>query len=66
MGSNCMSKEDLIQLMDLLTEYNETYCEPDIKQYADIKDKSEFAVMLMVSEHKRVIEQIKEIICLNF
>ena len=55
-----MSKEDLIQLMDLLTEYSETYCEPDIK------DKSEFAVMLMVSEHKRVIEQIKEIICLNF
>ena len=54
-----MSKEDLIQLMDLLTEYSETYCEPDIKQYADIKDRSEFAVMLMVSEHKRVIEQIK-------
>lgn len=61
-----MSKEDLIQLMDLLTEYSETYCEPEVKQYSNIKDKSEFAAMLMASEHKRVIEQIKEVICLTF
>ena len=61
-----MSKEDLIKLMDLLTEYSETYCEPEVKQYTDIKDKKEFAVMLMALEHKRVIEQIKEIICLTF
>lgn len=61
-----MSKEDLIQLMDLLTEYSETYCEPEVKQYSYIKDKSEFAAMLMASEHKRVIEQIKEVICLTF
>jgi len=61
-----MSKEDLIQLMDLLTEYSETYCEPEVKQYSDIKDKSEFAVMLMASKHKRVIKQIKEVICLTF
>lgn len=61
-----MSREDLIQLMDLLTEYSETYCKPVIKQYSDIKDKSDFAVVLMASDHKRVIEQIKEIICLDF
>lgn len=61
-----MSKENLIKLMDLLTEYSETYCDPEIKKYADIKDKSQFAVMLMASEHKRVIEQIKEVICLTF
>ena len=57
-----MSREEIIQLMDLLTLYIDE-CKAERKPIGQCKTRNEFATQLMISDHIRISEQIKEVLC---
>ena len=57
-----MSREEIIQLMDLLTLYIDE-CKSEQKRYGECETKSELATQWMISNHINVAEQIKEVLC---
>ena len=59
-----MSREETIQLMDLLTLYIDD-CEKEQKRYGECETKQELAKQIMISNHIMVAGQIKEVLCFN-
>ena len=57
-----MSRKETIQLMDLLTLYVND-CKKQQKRYGECETKQELATQIMISDHIRVAEQIKEVLC---
>ena len=57
-----MGTEEIIQLMELLTVYIDE-CKAEQKSYGECETKSELATQVMISDHIRVSEQIKEVLC---
>ena len=57
-----MSREETIQLMELLTLYVDD-CKKHQKTYGECKDKFELATQIMIGNHIKVAEEIKEVLC---
>lgn len=59
-----MSREENIQLMELLTLYVDD-CKKHQKTYGECETKSELATQVMIGNHIKVAEEIKEVLCFN-
>lgn len=60
-----MTREEKINLYELLNMYKEEL-ETDSKQYSECKTKFDFAVQTMISNHKKTIEEIMNILVFDF
>lgn len=61
-----MTKDEYIQLLELLNKYQRTDVEPHIKSLSEINSKLELAISVMAVSHNKVINEIKECICMSF
>lgn len=59
-----MTIAERIRLLKLLNMYQETEVKPNIKDMPETQ--TELAVSIMAANHNKVIEEIKECICLGF
>lgn len=57
-----MSRDELIQLMELLDKYGECIKEELYKE-SEINTKEKFATQVIIHEHLKVIDEMKEWIC---
>lgn len=57
-----MSREEIIQFMELLTVYVDD-CKSHQKTYGECENKSELATQIMIANHIKVAEEIKEVLC---
>ena len=59
-----MSREETIQLLDLLGQYV-VECESKQKEYRDIETKQELAVQIMITNHTKYANEIIEVLCFD-
>lgn len=59
-----MSREETIQLMELLTLYIDE-CKKKQKRYDECVTKLELAAQIMISDHIKVSEEIKSVLCFD-
>ena len=57
-----MSRDEIIQLMDLLTLYIDD-CKQNQKDIVDCETMMDFSTQVMISNHIYVAGQIKEVLC---
>ena len=57
-----MSREEIIQLMELLTLYEDN-CKAEQKSYGECENKNELASQIMIANHIKVVNEIKEVLC---
>ena len=59
-----MDREEKIQLIELLTLYIDK-CKAEQKTYQECENKWELASQIMIGEHIKVAEEIKEVLCFD-
>lgn len=59
-----MSREEIIQLIELLTLYVDD-CKKHQKSYGECENKNELASQVMIGNHIKVAEEIKEVLCFD-
>ena len=60
-----MSRDELIQLMDLLTKYQEQI-NSEIYDMGTIDTKQKFATQILIQNHIKTIDEIKDAILFEF
>ena len=59
-----MSREDTIKLIELLTLYEDD-CKAHQKSYNECESKLELSSQVMIANHIKVVNEIKEVLCFD-
>lgn len=57
-----MSREEIIQLMELLDLYVKEH-KVEQKSFAECENKQELATQIMIASHMKAIDEIRQVLC---